>query len=149
VPHFTLQIQPQGPLLTALVGVSQPRGTALTTAGQAIPAGIPIRALVDTGASCTCIDPSVMKQLGRQPTGVAQMHTPSSGSGGHNAEQFDVSLMIPGVTPQQEPLVFPTVSVIASDLLSAQGFHALIGRDILSSCILNYNGTMGFFTLAF
>ncbi len=35
----------------------------------------------------------------------------------------------------------------ASELYAAQGFHALIGRDILSQCGFVYNGS-GFFTLA-
>jgi hypothetical protein len=32
--------------------------------------------------------------------------------------------------------------------LSAQGLLALIGRDVLQSCILVYNGTTGAFSLA-
>jgi hypothetical protein len=38
--------------------------------------------------------------------------------------------------------------VISSELLAAQGIHALIGRDILSRCVLMYNGA-AFFTIAY
>jgi hypothetical protein len=46
-------------------------------------------------------------------------------------------------------LIFPTVAIVASELLGAQGFHALIGRNILSQCLFHYNGAMGLFTLAY
>ena len=45
-------------------------------------------------------------------------------------------------------LLSQTLPVIASELFAAQGFHALIGRDILSQCVFMYNGN-GFFTLAY
>jgi hypothetical protein len=41
------------------------------------------------------------------------------------------------------------MEVTASDLLFAQGFHALVGRDILSQCILIYNGSNDMFTLSY
>ena len=44
--------------------------------------------------------------------------------------------------------MFPTIAVTNSDL-SIQGLQALIGRDILDRCILIYNGTQEFFTLAY
>jgi hypothetical protein len=40
------------------------------------------------------------------------------------------------------------MSVCASDLIH-QGFHALLGRDILQQCQVTYNGLAGFFTLAY
>ena len=51
--------------------------------------------------------------------------------------------------PGQMPAIFPTVAVVAVDLLAPQGFHVLIGRDILSDCVLVYNGTAKLFTLAY
>lgn len=146
--HFTLQIEPGGPILQAIIFVSQPRIAALTAAGQTVPNPVPIRALVDTGASCTCVDPSVLASLGLTPTGIVRVNTPSTGTTPHSADQFDIALFIPG-PPSNPPLVFQTIPVISSDLLAAQGFHALIGRDILDRCVLIYNGSMKDFTLAF
>jgi hypothetical protein len=51
VPHFTLQISPGGPVLNAVVTVSQPKAAALQAAQQPIPTPVTIRALVDTGAN--------------------------------------------------------------------------------------------------
>lgn len=65
------------------------------------------------------------------------------------AQQFDVGIAIPGSLPTHPALIFNTVPVIASQLVAAQGFQALIGRDILAHCLLNYNSLIGQFTLAY
>lgn|SRR5574337_2095263 len=149
MPHFTLQIVSNRPILNAVVGVSEARRAALEAAGQPVPGGIPIRALLDTGASASCLDPSVLGQLGlTTPTGSTLVHTPTTGSTPVSADVFDIGLLIPGAEPSHVPLVLPTVPVTRHDF-SAQGFLALIGRDILCQCVLVYNGSMGFFTLAF
>jgi len=144
VPHLTLQVTQSGPILSAAVGVSEARAAALTAADQPIPPLVPIRALVDTGASCTCVDPSVLAALSLTPTGSVSVNTPSTGATPHSADQYDVGLAIPNGTP----LVLQTIPVVAAELLP-QGFHALIGRDILDQCLLVYNGKIRLFTLAF
>jgi hypothetical protein len=65
------------------------------------------------------------------------------------AEQYDAGIAIPAGTAGEAPLFFPTVPVISSELHSHGGFHALIGRDILASCVLVYNGSHGHYTLCF
>jgi len=148
VAHFTLPIGPAGPVLSAFVAVSQARHAALTAAGQPVPSPVPIRALVDTGASCTCVDASVLAALGLTPTGSTQMMTPSTGATPHEALQYDVALAIPAAPPNPQPFYKHTLPVVGSEL-SIQGIDALIGRDILKDCLLTYNGVVGFFTLAF
>jgi hypothetical protein len=121
----------------------------LEKAHQPVPNPVPIRALVDTGASCTCVDPSVLKDgLKLTPTGSVTVNSPTTGATPHDAEQYDIALYIPSVAGQPV-LVFETIPVVSSILLNAQGFHALIGRDILRLCLLVYNGTLGNFTLAY
>jgi len=149
VPHFTLQATAQGPLLGAYVGVSSARRTALLAASQPVPNPILIQALVDTGASGTCVDPSVLTTLGLSPTGSVTVNTPSTGNNPHVADQYDVSIVVPSGKPTHAPLIIPNLPVMCAELLAAQGIHALIGRDILSLCMLTYNGAEGFFTLAY
>jgi hypothetical protein len=148
VPHFSLQIDDRlGPVLTALLGVSQAKREALQTAGQAIPPIIPMRALVDTGASATCIEAGLLARLGLTPTGNILVHTPTTGQTAAPADQYDVSLLIPAV--HGAPLFHrPAVAVTAHDF-TAHGIHALIGRDILGDCLLVYNGTQKTFTIAY
>jgi predicted aspartyl protease len=152
LPHFTLQIGPNGPIVNALLGVSRARRDALVGAGQTAPQPQRITALIDTGASCTTVDPSVVTALNLQPTGIASVLTPTTGTVPHQTNQYDVLVAIAGPGPTlalTEALIFQTIAVIEAPLLQAQGFHALIGRDILNRCLLVYNGSMGFFTLGY
>jgi hypothetical protein len=120
---------------------------ALTLAGQAPPAPQTGRGLIDTGASCTCIDPMIFAALGIQPTGIVPMLTPSTGATPQNAETYDVGIFIPN--GQEPALIIPTLAVSASELYAGQGFHALIGRDILERCVLIYNGKLPYVTLSY
>lgn len=145
MPHFTLQIGSAGPTVKALVGVSEARASALTEHDKAVPDLAPFVALVDTGASCTCLDPSILAPLRLMPTGTASISTPSTGATPHETYQYDVSIYIPSVGGH---LSFKTIPVIESDLKS-QGIDGLLGRDILDRCLFSYNGSMKLFTLAF
>jgi hypothetical protein len=147
MPHFTLALDPQGPVLNAVVAVSTEPSAALTAAGQSAPKPVPIRALIDTGASSTCVDPSVLTALSLTPTGIVLVNTPSTGETPHQAEQFDVAWIIPA--PVGPALIFRNIPVVASELLASQGFHALMGRDILDQCLFSYNGSTKQFTLAY
>ena len=144
MPHFAVPIGPTGPLFEAFIRVSKAKYDVLKAANQPVPQPQQIRALLDTGASASCLDLSVVTALGLQPTGTTSIITPSTGTTPHTVDLYDISILVPapmlraeGATP---PLIFNTVAVAGCDLLQAQGFHALIGRDILSVCMFYYNG---------
>jgi hypothetical protein len=149
MPHFTRQLTNNAPLLLAVLSVTQARADALGSAQppQQIPQPQRMNALVDTGASCTCVDPAIIQALGLTATGSTLMFTPSTGAQGHTTDQFDAKLQI-YCAPQQAPLEIPVIGVVASSL-RIQGIDALIGRDVLQYCLLSYNGASGFFTLAY
>jgi len=86
--------------------------------------------------------------LSLTPTGKVSLTTPSTGATPHDADQYDVGLILPAATGAP-PLILRTIPVVSSYLLVAQGFHALIGRDILDRCLFVYNGDARLFTLAF
>ena len=77
------------------------------------------------------------------------MYTPSTGKEKVSVNQYDVGLSIFGTSITEPPYRVPNLAVVESELLEAQGFHALVGRDVLSKCVLNYNGTLALYTLAF
>ena len=145
MPHVTFQIAPGGPLLDIAVGVSQPRAEALTANNQPVPQPLPVRGLIDTGASCTCIDPAILQGLGLTPTGTVSIATPSTGNQPHYCDQYDVSITLLHPIFQYTFLIVPVIEAN----LSAQGIQALIGRDVLKNCLFVYDGTAGIFTLAF
>src|SRR5688572_29164218 len=96
MPHFTLTLSPAGmPLIDAVVGVSEARRQALTDAKQPIPTSVSIRALIDTGASNTCIDPNVLNELGLTPTGSVLCNTPTTGAAPQEKDQYDVLFAVP------------------------------------------------------
>lgn len=134
-------------MVEAFVGVSTGRVAALQQAQQPVPPPQRIRALIDTGASGSCMDPIVLRALGIQPTGVIAVNTPTTGMTPAICNQYDVSIVIPA--PNSAPFQVPTTAVTEHEFFAAQGFHALIGRDILSRCVLIYNGQLGLFTLGY
>jgi hypothetical protein len=146
MPHRTLPISLGGPLIDILVGISVHRQHALVKANQPVPQPLIVRALIDTGATCTNIDSSILSALGVTSTGQVPVHTPSTRGGQpHLACQFDVSLTFshPKLTWH-----FQAVPVLESDL-AHQGITALLGRDILKECLFTYDGSAGTFCLAF
>ena len=78
MPHLTLRISPQGPILRAAIMVSTSRHEMLVAAGQSAPVPHTIEALIDTGASISGVDPTVLSALGLTPTGTAEVVSASS-----------------------------------------------------------------------
>jgi hypothetical protein len=65
-----------------------------------------------------------------------------------SADTYDVGLAIPGATGSAA-FIRPNMQVSASDLVTGQGIHVLVGRDLLSKFIMTYNGVTGLFMLAY
>src|SRR3954468_3155697 len=58
-----------GAIIPVVLGVSLGTGTLLTIRGETVPARVEGAALIDTGASITCIDEAALVGLGLLPTG--------------------------------------------------------------------------------
>ena len=107
--------------------------------GQPMPTPITTVALIDTGASATVIQSGIAQQLNLQPVGAVQINTPSHA--GIACPVYAIQVVIPGVLLQFE------ITAIEAPL-QGQGIGALLGRDILASCVLIYQGWVNSFTLA-
>jgi hypothetical protein len=147
MPQLNLSMTQAGPIVDVWVAISEPRRTALKKAGQTVPPPVKVRGLVDTGASCTAVDPSVIQKLQVPATGTVSVLTPSTGTAAHVCNQYDVLMAI--IDAQGNPLYFGNSIPVLESSLAAQGIEALIGRDVLSSAILIYNGAAAVFTLAY
>lgn len=145
MPSVNLTLSPQGPIIDLIVGVSAPRESALRAENQPVSSPIPCRLLIDTGASSTCVDSAIIRALSLSPSGATAIHTPSTGNNPAICNQYDVKLIIPHTSLSR---VFPAIPVVESDF-SSQGIQGLLGRDVLASCVLFYNGEIGLCTLSF
>jgi hypothetical protein len=148
MPHFTLPIDAAGPLVNAVVSVSEARRTILLEKNLPIPDVRIIRALVDTGASFTMIEPTVINELSLSPTGTIEIVTPSTGQDVHTTETYDIDFAI-YAAEDDPPLLMPNLRVATAELFLKQGIHALIGRDVLKRFVLIYNGSINQFSLCF
>ena len=67
-----------GPLVDMRIGVGTPVEEALKEAGSEVPESVAAKAMIDTGATGSVIQPAIARQLSLQPVGVVSISTPSS-----------------------------------------------------------------------
>ena len=146
MPSITTSIQSLGPIVQLVVAVSAPRRQALQTAGRQVPQIVLVNGLIDTGASSTVVDLSVIQRLQIPASGMVQIMTPSTGATPHDCNQYDVTIAIP--LANNELHLIETIPVLEASLIH-HGIDALIGRDILKSAILIVNGHHDSLTLCF
>jgi hypothetical protein len=145
MPHFTLPITPEGAVISLQIGLSAPRIAALQKTNAPVPQAVVLRCLIDTGASGTCVDAAALAPLGLTPTGTTLISTPSTGQTPHQCLTYDVGIMF---AHQDGYRLFGTIAVVATDF-SVQSIDGLLGRDVLGSCLLVYDGTAKTFSIAF
>jgi hypothetical protein len=129
------------------VGVSDLRHKALQQAGKPIPTPVLIKALIDTGASHTVIDSTVISQLGLTPTGSVQVLTPTTGLIPCEQLTYDLGIFVP-LAKGMQPWAFLFWTASEADL-QHQGFSMLYGRDLLAGSTFHYDGQAQQFTLTF
>lgn len=131
-------LQEKGPVVVGTVTHSDQHRSALIEIGKKPPSKVG-NVLLDTGASHTCFDKSVAKELGLKVIDIGPLHTP---------------LGTDPLSPRYEGQVIINghpfhVARICGVTLSNQGLIALIGRDILSRGKLEYDGRTGIVTFRF
>lgn len=142
----TIQISPgvglqrQGPCVQVSIGLAQSLATQLLQQGQTLPKPISGIALIDTGASSTCIDSNVAQQLQLPIINVVNVASASHASTPQNV--YPIQIEVVGL-----PISIEAPNAIGA-ALNSQGLIALIGRDVLQLCTLFYNGITGSFTLS-
>lgn len=110
MPILTLPLGGDGAIIPILLHVSGPRQQVLRAANQPIPPPVLGRGLIDTGASGTAVDPSVVQALGLVPTGTINIVTPSTGAVPHVCNQYDIALVI--LMAQQLHVASLTIPVV-------------------------------------
>ncbi len=146
MPSVNVPITSDGAIVRIRIGISIPRLGQMQRLKIATPDPVECRLLIDTGASGTCLDGWIFQNLGLEPSGIANIQTPSTSAGKpHVCNEYDVS-----VTIAHDGLhcIFTAIPVIESSF-THHGIDGLLGRDILKDCLLVYNGNLGICTLSF
>ncbi len=125
-------LQIRGPLVQVTIGIEHTIAQQLLQTGQTLPPPVAGLAMIDTGASVTCVDEGVAQQLGLPAIDVVQMVSASHASTQQNV--YPIRLEVVGV-----PIVINVARAIGAQL-AAQGIQVLIGRDIMANLTLFYNG---------
>jgi predicted aspartyl protease len=133
-------LQANGPVVQVLLTLSPHALDALKRRSLPVPESIKLAALVDTGATITCISASIIEPLGAQPVRTVRINTPSTH--GMECNVYALQILFPGT------LVKVPVQAVAAPL-QGQNIQVLIGRDILQHGVFVYQGMSDTFTLAF
>ena len=141
----TVPIPPQaallqrGPVVQVAVSVGQTIAQQVLQQGGTLPPPVAGLALIDTGATTTCIDEEAAQDLKLPAIDVVTVASASHSSSEQNV--YPISIEVVGL-----PIVVNASRAIGA-ALKPQGLLVLIGRDVLQSCVLVYNGPAGQFTL--
>ena len=63
MPRLSGFVQSAGALVTVAIGLSRSEMQQRRRAGQLIPGAVPLQALIDSGAECSCCDPQAVAAL--------------------------------------------------------------------------------------
>lgn len=139
----------EGPLSVAgaIVGLKVAQSThrveALKRVNRPYATPFEVLALVDTGASCLCLDARVVHLLDLSQRGAVSVQTPSTGSAFETLPTYDVSVVL---GDGQTDALADTCEAVCCDF-SCSGFQAIIGRNLLNRVVLTYDGPVGMFRL--
>ncbi|MFO0807707.1 MAG: hypothetical protein U0746_03715 [Gemmataceae bacterium] len=107
-----------GPSIEVAVGPSTAIVRQLRATGRAVPPPVIVRALIDTGAEVTCLDPSALASFvaaGLTPSRLLIANTPLFG-GIHPTVEYFVSLSLPAPPGGGRPLAFGNLAASNSRL---------------------------------
>lgn len=126
----------QGPHIAILISATTWEVTEGRKVGLEFPE-LPVRALIDTGASLTIINPQIAATCKLKQTG----HQKINAVGGEAGEYPEYAAAI--AFPETELPSLGTARVVACPIIRQPFFSCLIGRDILRKWLLLYDGRSG------
>lgn len=135
-------LEKEGPTIGILVLPPLPIVEQMKVAGE-IPSARHLRAIIDTGAESSCISIKTLEELNLVPR---NFRPRISTQGKEDQPIYDAIVQI----QFSETLIPVDFYVEIAGLgLDQFGIYALLGRDILRHCELNYNGKLGTYSLRF
>lgn len=135
-----LALQQRGPVIQVTVSLAQASAQALVQAGKTAPTPVSGLALIDTGATATCIDNAAAATMGLPVIDVVSMTSATHANLPCNVHP--IAIEVAGTKINIE-----APRALGANL-AAQGLLLLIGRDVLQHCNLVYTGLVGTITLS-
>ena len=136
--QLTESLRGRGPILPIQIGLPQAAEASIRQNGEVPGAMEEVQALVDTGASITAINMATAERLGLIPTGSVQV---GGVTGVDTRPLYGVRVVMP------EPgFTFDPIEVAGANL-NVPDFEVLIGRNLLCSILMTYDGPRGQFSL--
>lgn len=133
-------LRQQGPVVQVSVSLPEAVAKGLLAQAKTVPPPKTGFALIDTGASGTCVDAEAAKEMQLPVIDVGSMISASHTKTPCNIHPLMVELV-------GFPIRF-NLTRCAGAALKEQGLLMLLGRDLLAGCTFFYNGLTGQITLA-
>ena len=109
--------------------------TALATSGMSAPTPLEEEAMIDTGASITCIDREVVQRLGLLPVTKEEVRTPNGPPAG---EQWDVYYLSLRIENAAGDFWRPAIRAVEA-AIAHTGVKVLLGSEALENCVFLYD----------
>jgi len=129
-----------------MIGLNDSETIKRHAAGQPIPSPVMTRGVIDTGSDVSVVARRIVAQLG-VPS--AAFRTTQTVVGAVNVALVKVSLSLFGPVPLSPPMLTRENLIVMELPSPLPNIEVLIGRDVLSQCLLIDDEPGGRFTLAF
>ena len=136
LPFTAATLLQQGPHIGIVISATRLEVSEGRAAGLEFPE-LPVKALIDTGASLTIINPQIATTCKLKQTGRAKINA----VGGEAGEFGEYAAAI--YLPDTGLPAFEAIRVVACPIIRQPFFSCLIGRDILSKWLFIYDGRTG------
>lgn len=141
------RLGPEGALVMMSVAVHPVRRSALVRGGFAVPQAKLIKAQLDTGSHRSGVHPGVFAGLGLD--GEVDMESVRTVSTGEEPHPMPIYLCDLIFHTADGTRTFANVRVLANVFGDDEEARAIIGRDVLNGCHLEWDGPGGWFTIVF
>jgi hypothetical protein len=151
MPTFDVVIELDEALVDIQVGLCAADVQALRLAGSPVPVPLAARALIDTGANVSCVDPRLTAPhvtAGVRPTRFVLANVPALGGLGMAALYVATLAIVHPSGNARADFVLRDHEVVERPLANL-GYEALIGRDVLNQLVHFWNGPGQRLTLAY
>lgn len=146
--RIRLAFRHHAPLIEVQVGASVPYQQALKALGQPVPPPETVLFAIDTGSGRSFIDISILLRLQLPVRNVAHGFS-AQGAPPVSYDEYEASMVLMGQTANSQWRI-PALAVLGRSMQSVSAtVRGLIGRDVLSQCVMTYDGRSQSFELMY